>query len=98
MTLENYDSLQQTDHRLPIASFNLLDENDMKKYFNWINLSPMYSTENNSQKAKIDPYLYKPQEITAKKNFIYLTERDLMKIFIDEIFSKPPRKIMKPMK
>ena len=53
MTEENHGSVWQIDHRLPIASFNLLDENNMKKCFNWVNLRAMYSNENNSKKAKI---------------------------------------------
>ena len=35
----------------------------MKKCFNWVNLRPMFSTENNSKKAKIDMRLYLLQEI-----------------------------------
>ena len=66
MTIENYGSVWQIDHCLPIASFNLLDENDMKKCFDWINLRPMYSNENNFKKAKIDQYLYLLQEVKAK--------------------------------
>jgi len=65
MTIENYGSVWQLDHCLPIASFNLLDEIDMKKCFNWVNLRPMYSTENNSKKVKIDYHLYLMQEIKA---------------------------------
>ena len=53
MSLEKYSSVCQIDHCLPIASFNLLDENDMKKCFNWINLRPMYSNGNNSNKLKM---------------------------------------------
>ena len=41
-TLENHASVWQIDHCLAIASFNLLDEKQMKKCFNWINLRPMY--------------------------------------------------------
>ena len=41
MTIRNYGSVWQIDHCPPIASFHLLDENDMKKYINWINLRPM---------------------------------------------------------
>ena len=66
MIIENYGSVWQIDHCLPIASFHLLEENDMKKCFNWVNLRPMYSTENNSKKAEIDLYLYIIQEIKAK--------------------------------
>ena len=67
MTLENYGSKWQIDHSLPIASFNFLDENDLKKFFNWINLRPMYSSENNLKKAKIDPNSYLIHEIKAKQ-------------------------------
>ena len=73
MTLENNGSVWQIDHCLPIASFNLLDESDMKKCFNWINIRPMYSNENNSKNKKIDNRLYLLQEIKAKY-FLKLNE------------------------
>ena len=63
MTLENYGSLWQFDHCLPIAPFNFLDENDVKKCFNWPNLRPMYSNENNSKKDRVDMGLYLLEEI-----------------------------------
>ena len=66
MTMENYGSVWQIDHCLPIASFNLRDENDMKKCFNWINLRPMYSNDNNLKNDKIDHRLYLLQQIKAK--------------------------------
>ena len=66
MTIGNYGSVWQIDHCLPISTFNLLDENDMKKCFKWINLRPMYSNENNSKKDKIDYRLYLLQEVKAK--------------------------------
>ena len=66
MTIEKYDSLWQIGHCLPVAPFNLLDKNDMKKCFNWINLRPMYSNENNLKKAKNDYHPYLLQEVKAK--------------------------------
>ena len=66
MTNGKYGSVWQIVHCLPIASFNLLYENDMKKCFNWINLRPMYSNEKNSKKDKIDYHLYLLQEKKAK--------------------------------
>ena len=66
MTIENYGSVWQIDHCLPISSFNLLDESDMKKCFNWINLRPMYCSENISKGSKINHYLYLLQEVKAK--------------------------------
>ena len=69
LSLENYGSVWQIDQCLPIASFNLLDESDMKKCFNWINLRPMYSNENNSKGAKINHRSYLLQQIKAKYFF-----------------------------
>ena len=66
MSFDNYGSVWQIDHCLPKTSFNLLDENDMKKCFNWINLRPMYSKGNNSKNDKIDHHLYLHQEVKAK--------------------------------
>ena len=66
MSPENYGSVWQIDHSLPIASFKLLDENDMKKCCNGIIGRPMYSNENNSKKATIDHYLYLCREVKAK--------------------------------
>ena len=58
MTLENYGKVWCLDHRLPIASFNLLDENDMKKCFNWVNLRPMYVKDNIIKGDKFDISMY----------------------------------------
>ena len=77
---DNYGSVWQIDHCLPISSFDLLDVNDLKKCFNWINFRPMYFIDNNSKKSKIDPYLYILQEITVKY-FLKLNEERLNKDF-----------------
>ena len=65
MTIENYGSTRQIDHCLSIASFNLVDENDIKKCFNWVKLRTMYSTENNLKGSKIDHRLYLLRQIKA---------------------------------
>ena len=92
MSLVNCDSVQQIDHYLPIVSFNLLDENNMKKCFNWINLRPLYSNKSNSKKAKTDHYLYLCREVRAKY-FLELNDQEgLNENFFDEIDSNPPRK------
>ena len=78
MTIEIYGSVWQIDHCLPKRSFNLLDEIDMKNCFNWINLRPMYSTENNSKNVKVDLYLYLLQQIKAK-HFMKLNKEGLNK-------------------
>ena len=59
MTIESHGFTWQIDCCLSIASFNLLDETDMKKCFNWVNLRPMYSTENKNRGLKlIIDYIY----------------------------------------
>ena len=57
-TLENYGKIWCLDHCLPIASFNLLDENDIKKCLNWINLRPVYVIDNIVKGDKVDMRLY----------------------------------------
>ena len=66
MTLENYGSVRQIDHCLAVTYFNLLDENDIKKCFNWVNLRPMYVKDNIIKGDKIDYHLYLLQEVKAK--------------------------------
>ena len=65
MTLDNYGKIWCLDHCLPIASFNLLDENDIRKCFSWINLRPMYVKDNIVKGDKIDMRLYLLQEVKA---------------------------------
>ena len=72
MTVENYGSVWQSDHCLAIASFNLLDENDMKKCFNWINSRPMYVKDNIINGDKIDYHLYLLPEVKAQYFFLKL--------------------------
>ena len=65
MNLENYGSLWNIDHTLPCSSFNLLEFQQMEKCFNWINLRPMYASENISKGNKIDERYYLLQEVKA---------------------------------
>ena len=65
MILENYGKIWCLDHCLAVASSNLLDENDMKNRFNWINLGPMYKKDDINKGDKIDMRLYLLQEMKA---------------------------------
>ena len=76
MTLENYGSVWQIDHCLAVASFNLLDEKEMKKSFNCNNLRPMYVKDSNIKGDKIDLRLYLLLEIKAKY-FMKINEEGL---------------------
>ena len=65
MTSEIYGSVWHLDLTLPCSCFNILDENEMRKCFNWKNLRPMYAIEKISNGNKIDQQLYLLQEIKA---------------------------------
>ena len=57
MRLENYGKIWCLDHCLPVSSFNLLDENEMKKCFNCVNLRPLYVEDNIVKTNKINMWL-----------------------------------------
>ena len=92
VTLENYGKVWCLYHCLPIASFNLLDENDMKDCFNWINLRPVYITEKISKGSKINNRLYLKQKVKANYFMKINAEEGYIKTSIDEIYSSPPKK------
>ena len=50
MSIDNYGSVWHIDHTLPCSYFNLLNENEMRKSFNWVNLRPMYASKNISKR------------------------------------------------
>ena len=64
--MENYGKIWNLDHCLAISTFNLSDENEIKKCFGWVNLRPMYVRENISKGNKTDIWLYVLQEIKAR--------------------------------
>ena len=78
--IEINGSIWEVDHCLPKSCFNLIEENEMRKCFNWVNLRPMYSSETKSKKAKVIHHLYLLQELGAK-NFSKLIEEGLMEDF-----------------
>ena len=65
MSLEIYGKISCLDHCLTIATFSLLDEMELKKCFNWINLRPMYVKDLIIKGDKNDMSLYLLQEIKA---------------------------------
>ena len=62
-----YGSVWVIGHCRPIASFNPLDGNEMG--FNWVNLWPLYSSENKSKRVENIYYLCLLQKNEAKKLF-----------------------------
>ena len=67
MTEEIYGSVWTLDHCYPLSKTNLSNENEMNKSTNWINLGPIYCSENNIKCDKVDHRLYLMQE--KKANF-----------------------------
>ena len=55
MTWENYGSEWHIDHRLPCASFNMLDENERMACFYYKNLQALWAAENIRKKDSYDP-------------------------------------------
>ena len=53
MTWDNYGSLWNIDHTIPIDNFDLTIENEKFLCWNWTNLSPMLVSENCSKKNTI---------------------------------------------
>ena len=53
MSWENYGDIWNIDHIIPISSFNLEDENQVKLAFNWKNTWAMYSSDNFKKKNNI---------------------------------------------
>ena len=53
MSWENYGSYWSIDHIIPVCKFDLIDENEKLKCWNWSNLMPV-SIKYNSSKKEID--------------------------------------------
>ena len=74
MTMKNYGTIWHIDHVLPLASFNLLDEDELYKAMIWINLRPLTPFKNMEKSNKIDRWLYVLQEVKAAYFLKHLDE------------------------
>ena len=63
MTEENYGKIWCLDYCYPLSKTNLFHKNEMNKSTNWINLRPMYCSENISKGDKIGHRLNLMQEV-----------------------------------
>ena len=72
--MERYGLIWHIDHVLPISSFNLLDEEELHKAMNWINIRPLSPFKNIKKSNKIDPWLYVMQEVKAQYFLKHLDE------------------------
>ena len=75
MIEDSYGSVWTLDHCYPLSKTNLSNVNEMNKSTCWINLSPMYLSENRSKGSKIDIHLYLLPEMKAKY-FINLNDKE----------------------
>lgn len=67
MTFQNHGPVWHIDHVKPCASFDLLDDDEQKKCFNWKNLQPLYGDENLSKNDTVDNKYIEKHKIKAKK-------------------------------
>jgi hypothetical protein len=55
MNLRNYGSIWQFDHVIPLSSFDLTNEEELKKAMNWMNIRPCLKLKNAQKHIKIEP-------------------------------------------
>ncbi len=53
MSLENHGKIWELDHVIPCSKFNLENEDDKKKCFNWTNVAPLLTLENRRKNNKV---------------------------------------------
>ena len=71
MTFENIGQLWHYDHTRPVSSLNLIDEKELYKCNNWINIKPYLATKNMSKHNKRDLYAEMLQEL---KSLVFLKQ------------------------
>lgn len=57
MTWDNYGEWE-IDHVKPLASFDLMDRNQLLEACNWYNLQPMWRNNNRSKGARLNEVIY----------------------------------------
>lgn len=67
MTWENQGEYWHIDHVTPCASFDLTNEEELKKCFSWENLRPCTGIENIEKKDKIIPKLIEDHKKICEK-------------------------------
>ena len=63
MTLENYGKIWHIDHVIPCASFDLSNDIEVRKCFEWKNLRPYLAHKNKTKSDKINNFDIIMQEL-----------------------------------
>lgn len=72
MTLENHGSVWHIDHIIPCNAFDLTNQDEIKKCFNWTNMKPMHAHDNMAKKHAISKEI--DENIENIKKFIKVLE------------------------
>lgn len=75
MDMDNYGEVWHVDHTKPIARFNLLDEEERKSCFSWINCRPLLAAKNISKSSAYRPFDSVLQELKAR---IFMQQQNLL--------------------
>lgn len=84
MTWDNYGTVWHVDHIIPLAAFDLTNEEQQKKACHYSNLQPMFAKENISKSdtmpdvlpdIKVDPN-WKPKYIRCEENKVFLRKHN----------------------
>lgn len=78
MTFENHGILWHIDHIIPCKHYELSNDEEKRKCFNWTNLQPLYGSENMSKKDKIYPEEISKNKINVKKFLEISTEEKIV--------------------
>ena len=87
----------QVDHVKPICLFDVSKDEKLKEAFNWKNTQPLLKEVHAQKGTKFNFLDYQLQFIETYQ-ILREMKKDLTKIFIDEIYSPPPREIYRTKK
>ena len=74
MAWDNFGTLWQIDHILPISLFNLKNTNEIKTCFHWTNLQPLYSDQNRLKSNKLELHHYFNNIVNVNRFNKYYTQ------------------------
>ncbi len=76
MTWESHGTVWHIDHIIPCVSFNLLNEDEIYKCYNYGNLQPLSVADNLSKGNKMPDGSYAKKSLTSLRNRLSLTNED----------------------